>query len=191
VQLRTRVLGIDHPDTIYSSKVLIGWETEKLDIYASGVRNESSWNNTLSTRPVLHEYFLRNIARLVCKPVIFITLCPKRTVVPRAINPSSVQRPVTFIAARDASGVWRAPLSPGVARCPVKFYSCTFSAAIPTLCVALNCTTACTLVVQAMAGANINSGCALRLFRCNTIAFSPWHGSNSLKPRVIPFTHDS
>jgi len=38
VQLRTQVLGIDHPDTISSLEALNGWQTEKLDIGASGVR---------------------------------------------------------------------------------------------------------------------------------------------------------
>jgi hypothetical protein len=35
VQLRTRILGVGHPDTLSSSTVLIGWQTEKLDIPAS------------------------------------------------------------------------------------------------------------------------------------------------------------
>jgi hypothetical protein len=38
VRLRTRILGIDHPDTTSSFAALIGWQTEKLDIGASGVR---------------------------------------------------------------------------------------------------------------------------------------------------------
>jgi hypothetical protein len=39
VLLRRLVLGVDHPDTLSSSEVLIGWQTEKLDIGASGVTN--------------------------------------------------------------------------------------------------------------------------------------------------------
>ena len=38
VRLRTRVLGIDHPDTTSSFATLIRWQTEKLDTGASGVR---------------------------------------------------------------------------------------------------------------------------------------------------------
>ena len=35
VQLRTLVLGVDHPHTLSSSAVLIGWQTERLEIDAS------------------------------------------------------------------------------------------------------------------------------------------------------------
>jgi hypothetical protein len=37
VQLQTLVLGIDHPTTTSFFAALIGWQTEKLDIGASGI----------------------------------------------------------------------------------------------------------------------------------------------------------
>ena len=37
--LRRLVLGVDHPHTLFSSEALTGWQTEKLDIGASGVTN--------------------------------------------------------------------------------------------------------------------------------------------------------
>jgi hypothetical protein len=35
VQLQKRILGVDHPHTVSSSAALTGWQTEKMEIYAS------------------------------------------------------------------------------------------------------------------------------------------------------------
>ena len=44
VQLRTLVLGADHPHTLSSSTVLIEWETERLEIDALAAKVSSNDN---------------------------------------------------------------------------------------------------------------------------------------------------
>lgn len=49
VQLRTRVLGADHPHTLSSSATLIGWQTERLEIDVSAAKVPGN-NNMVSQK---------------------------------------------------------------------------------------------------------------------------------------------